>query len=80
VSTTKGISIQRARELRGEPTIIRHEKSTPAELWAEFAAMFPSVIDAEATEITDADLVHGAGSGAGSALEVGSEEGGESTP
>ena len=51
VSTTKGINIQRARELRGEPTVIRHEKQSAAELWAEFCAMFPSVVDGAAIEI-----------------------------
>jgi hypothetical protein len=51
VSTTKGINIQRARELRGEPTVIRHEKQSATELWAEFTAMFPSVVGGEAIEI-----------------------------
>jgi hypothetical protein len=51
VSTTKGINIQRARELRGEPTVIRHEKQSATELWAEYTAMFPSVVGGEAIEI-----------------------------
>jgi hypothetical protein len=66
--------------MRGQPTeIIEHRQST-AELWAEFAAMFPSVVDGEAVEITDAEVVSGADPGADSALEAGPSEGTESAP
>ena len=80
VSTTKGINIQRARELRGEPTVIRHERATPAELWAELTAMFPSTVNGHAAEITDAEIVPRAGPGAGFALEAGPSASDESTP
>jgi hypothetical protein len=80
VSTVKAINVDKAALLRGQPTEIVEHRESPAELWAEFEAMFPSVFNGEAVEISDADLVPGAGSGAGSALEAGSEESRESAP
>jgi hypothetical protein len=54
-----------AARLSGQPTEIVEHRQTTAELWAEFAAMFPSVVNGTAEEITDAEVVPGAGSGAG---------------
>ena len=64
VATVKGINVDKAALLRGQPTEIVEHRQTTAELWAEFAAMFPSVVNGAAEEITDAELVHGADSGA----------------
>jgi hypothetical protein len=81
VSTTKGINIDKAALLRGQPTEIVGHRHDVGELWSEFAAMFPSVVvEAEAEEITDADVVPGADPGAGSALEAGPPESPESAP
>jgi hypothetical protein len=80
VSTTKAINVDKAALLRGQPTEIVEHRHSAAELWAEFEAMFPGVVNGEAVEITDADVAPGAGSGAGSALEAGSEESDQSTP
>ena len=80
VSVVKALNVDKAALLRGQPTeIVEHRQST-AELWAEFAAMFPSVVNGEAVEITDADVVPGAGSGAGSAVEAGPSGSPESAP
>ena len=57
VSTTKGINIDKAALLRGQPTEIVEHRHDVGELWSEFAAMFPSVVDGEADEITDAEVV-----------------------
>jgi hypothetical protein len=64
VATVKGINVDKAALLRGQQTDIVEHRQTTAELWAEFAAMFPSVVNGEAVEITDAEVVHGADSGA----------------
>ena len=64
VSTSKAINIDKAALLRGQPTEIVEHKQDVQELWAEFAAMFPSVVNSTAEEITDAEVVHGADSGA----------------
>jgi hypothetical protein len=80
VSTVKAINVDKAALLRGQPTeIVKHERSTD-ELWAEFRQMFPSIIPGTAVEITDADLVPGADSGADLALEAGSERSVETVP
>ena len=71
ISTSKAINIDKAALLRGQPTEIVEHRQATAELWAEFAAMFPSVVNGTAEEITDAGLVHGADSGAD--LELPSE-------
>jgi hypothetical protein len=42
--------------------------------------MFPSVVNGEAIEITDAEVVHGADSGADFALEAGPPSNGASAP
>jgi hypothetical protein len=78
VSTTKAINVDKAALLRGQPTEIVEHRQSAAELWAEFETMFPSVVNSTAEEMPDADLVPGAGSGAGSALEAGSEGSDES--
>ena len=79
VSTVKAINVDKAALLRGQPTeIVEHRQST-AELWAEFEAMFPSVVNGEAIEIPDAEVVHGADSGADLSLDGGSEPSGENT-
>jgi hypothetical protein len=71
VATVKGINVDKAALLRGQPTEIVEHRRDVGELWAEFAAMFPSVVNGTAEEITDAGLVHGADSGAD--LELPSE-------
>lgn len=42
--------------------------------------MFPSVVDGQAVEITDAEVVHGTDPGADLALEAGPSASGESAP
>jgi hypothetical protein len=71
VSTTKAINVDKAALLRGQPTEIVEHRQDVGELWAEFEAMSPGVVNGEAVEITDAEVVHGADSGAD--FEPGSE-------
>lgn len=71
VSTTKAINVDKAALLRGQPTEIVEHRHDVGELWAEFEAMFPGVVNGEATEITDAEVVPGADPGADFALEAG---------
>ena len=71
VSTTKAINVDKAALLRGQPTEIVEHRHDIGELWAEFEAMFPGVVQGEAIEITDAEVVPGADSGADLALEAG---------
>jgi hypothetical protein len=71
VSTTKAINVDKPALLRGQPTEIVEHRQDVGELWAEFEAMSPGVVNGEAVEITDAEVVHGADSGAD--FEPGSE-------
>jgi hypothetical protein len=71
VSTTKAINVDKAAPFRGQPTEIVEHRQDVSELWAEFEAMFPGVVNGEGVEITDAEVVHGADSGADFALEAG---------
>ena len=80
VSTTKAINIDKAALMRGQPTEIVEHRHDVAELWAEFEVMFPSVVKGEAIEITDADVVPGADSGADLALEGGPSASGDGAP
>lgn len=73
VSTVKAINVDKANLLRGQPTGIVEHRHDVAELWAEFEVMFPSVVQGEAIEITDAEVLRGADSGADLSLEAGSD-------
>jgi hypothetical protein len=61
----------KAALLRGQPTEIVEHRHDVGELWAEFEAMFPGVVNGEAVEITDAEVVPGADPGADLTREIG---------
>jgi hypothetical protein len=70
VATVKVINVDNAALLRGQPAEIVEHRRDVGELWAEFAAMFPSVVNGTAEEITEAEIVIGADAGADASPEA----------
>jgi hypothetical protein len=65
VATGYGIEIDKAALLRGQPTEIVEHRHDVGELWSEFAAMFPGIVNGEAVEITDAEIERVSGTESG---------------